>query len=96
LPFRHIEGERHQARPRLHQPDAELARDPIGEIGGADFRDRKSAGGKHDTFSLYAAGTGGQHEPGIGLSNCADAARDLPAYLSKIALGFQHSDDVFG
>src|SRR5262249_24068626 len=85
--------QRHKYHPRLTDGDAELSRNPIAEIRGADFRNRKTAGCNDDRLAFQFAKIGGELEPRFLLNRCHIAFHeDGDACL----FGFleQHLDDL--
>ncbi len=99
-----VEGERHQARPALHQRNAELLRQPVAEVRRSDLGDGQAARGDDQAARLHRAAVGidliaacaGFIRASGRRSYFPDAA-GLPALdLADLAFGQQHADDVLG
>ncbi len=101
-PAGRVERERHQRRSRLDDAQAELARDPVTEVGRADLRDRQAAGGDHQRTRGERSGLGLQREAraprfaGVAANDRLDAAGTVPRDSGALALLAQHRHDAFG
>jgi hypothetical protein len=92
-----IEGHGHQAWARFHQPQTELLRNAVAEVGGADLGDGQATGGHHHRAAVHGALIGVELVNAItGPVHGLHAAR-LPAlHAARLALAQQHLDQVFG
>ena len=92
-----VEGQRHQARARLDQAQAELFGDAVAEVGGTDLGDGQAAGGDHHGAAAHRAAVGVELIRAVAVhADGLDAAR-LPAlHAARLALAQQHLDQVFG
>jgi hypothetical protein len=88
-----VEGQRHERRRRRNDAQAELVRDAVAEVGGADLRNRQAAGGDHHTARREPALPGHDLEEFTSPRDARDLARHGPAHTGFIALGAQHVDD---
>nr|GFD54618.1 hypothetical protein [Tanacetum cinerariifolium] len=89
-------GQRHQAGAGLDDVQVELLGDAIAEVGCADLRDRQAAGGHHDITRQDGFAVRGDTEQFALLFHAGHLARHAPADAARIALGFQHADDLLG
>ena len=92
-----VEGQRHQGRPRLDDAVAELPRQPVAEVGGADLRDRQPAGGDHQRAARDAAARGVELEAVARRARTARTAQGCQCCTRAGArTRQQHVDDLLG
>src|SRR5581483_7104259 len=91
--LRHLEGERHQRRPRLGDPEAEPPRGIMRETRSAHLRDGKAAGRQHNASRIEIIVIGGDAEA-IGFLDRRDAMGDPDIDARRGAFGQHHRHDL--
>ena len=72
---------------RLDDAVAELPREPVAEVGGADLRDRQPAGGDDDLRCTDRTGIGVELEARRAVAHRVHPARLPPHHAAGIAFG---------